>query len=138
VSPWAERPSEGPRSKGQMIKFRWVIVAQTACWALALEHADAQPIGKKFAANFHDLICNCKTEADLDPEECLKAIRISLEKMTGKKFKANGSDLPAGAAGWMAAARQLDDFFQTNYALESHEPVRSRLFGVSEDEDGEE
>jgi len=129
---WQTRVTEGPRSKGETVKFRFGVTATNYGWALTEFRENAPPIMRKHACCLSNLTPLFKTEANLDPFEGIRRCQQALEAIAKKN--PNLKPLPTDNRIELAMdfASQIDSAYNTNYALD--DDVRERFFGSAEDD----
>lgn len=126
-----ERKAEGPRSKGETLRYRFGIAATPNSWSLT-EFRGELSFNRVYATSLADLAPSFKTIADNDPIEGMKRVVAAFERITGKKLSLSNSganDIEKA----IEMGRQVDSFFEVDYAV--HDKVRERMFGDSGTED---
>jgi FMN phosphatase YigB (HAD superfamily) len=128
---WKTRKSEGPRSKGETLSYRYGVSATPNSWALT-EYRENLAFNQVYATSFADLAPSFRTIANVDPVEGMKRVIASLERITGKKIVLSNSGANEIEKA-LEMGRQVDAFFEVDYAI--HDRVRERIFGDGGTED---
>lgn len=136
LSDWQKRVSTGPRAKGQVIEYRFVLQAAKYCWSLVCEYKNGTMIASKHSPSMEYLAPTFKTEAALDPVSVLTIVKDRLKQLTGRSFDLKIDNSKTGAALWTDLGKQLDDFFGLNYST-TEKDFRPALFGQAVGEDDE-
>jgi hypothetical protein len=134
LTDWQERPSEGPKSKTDTLRFRFGISVSPNQWMLT-EFRDALALHRTYASNFSDLTPTFKTIAGIRAFDGIKKVQEALEAVA--KINPNLKPLPTKDDIELALdfANQVDSFYQTDFAI--HDNVRERYFGAGGEEDDE-
>lgn len=128
---WKSRKSEGPRSKGETLSYRFGVSVTPNSWALT-EFREGLAINQVYATSFADLCPSFKTIAKVDPVDGMRRVVASLQSITGKNFSGDLSKAD-DIEKLVEASKQVDAFFEVDYAI--HDNVRERVFGDIEEEE---
>jgi len=130
---WQSRVSDGPKSKGQVIRFKFGITASNFEWELTEFREGSPPTVRVHAACFSQLAPSFKTEAGLKAYDSMLRCQQALESIA--KINPNFNKVPNGNDIDMAIdyASQVDTIYKVNFTL--HDDVKQRYFGSSEDEE---
>jgi len=108
-----------------MSKYRWVIAFDNWCWVLAEQREGKKPIGRRFFKGFVHLL-KYLPEFNVNFDEAINNIISSLEKNTGIKSDDLILDIK-NISDVETIGKKIDDFFQTNYLNENHNPSNIQL-----------
>lgn len=127
---WQSRVSDGPKSKGQVIRYKYGVTASNFEWQLTEFREGSPPIIRVHASSLAHLAPSFKTEAGLISFESIRRCQQALESIA--KIQPNLKPIPGGLDIDTAIdyAEQVDAAYKTNYAL--HDNVRKRFFGEVE------
>lgn len=129
---YQSRVSDGPKNKGQVIRYKFGVTASDYEWQLTEFREGSTPSIRVHAANFTHLCPFFKTEAGLSAFDSMLRCQQSLESIAkiNPNFKPLNGFFDIDLA--IDYAEQVDLVYQTNFTL--HDNVRKRFFGEAEDE----
>ncbi len=130
---WQSRTSDGPKNKGQVIRFKYGVTASNYEWELTeFREGAAIPFVRIHASSFAHLAPSFESEAGLNAFESMRRCQQALEAIA--KITPNLRAIPGGIDVYSAIdfAEQVDAAYKTNFAL--HDNVKKRFFGEVEDD----
>lgn len=128
LTDWQTRISDGIKSNGDSIEFRFAVVVNKHCWSINEFRRDGTNYARAYASNFADLAPQFRVEANINACDGVRICKESLHNNNiNFDFKplSNGSEIENA----INMASELDAAYLTDFAI--HDDVRGRYFGDS-------